>query len=131
MPIRKIIMKKVLAIFLFIIPLQGYSHECSKWEYGNLAFNTVKKIENDELLGIQYYVFWSAPNIAGSWLGDKVLTGNVKIPLREYFKVKSINPTEIMNSLGSVGWEVYSFERKTDSLENTDHYYVGFKQCKV
>ena len=89
-----------------------------------------KKVENDELKGMQYYVFWSAPNIEGAWIDNNALTGNIKLPLKEYFKVKSINPTEIMNSLGSNGWEAYSYRRTQDKEDNADHFYVSFKQCQ-
>ncbi len=123
-------MNKLIITFLLAFPLCSNAHVCKTWEYGNFSFSSFQKIKNDELLGTQYYVFWSAPNISASWMDNDVLAGNITVPLKKYFKVNSINPTKIMNSLGQQGWEAYSYQKKQDKEDRADHYNINFKKCK-
>ena len=124
-------MVKILLITLSLTFSTSCIADCKKWEYGSLLTTVTSNGKKPEDEKFDSVTVWRSPAGLTVWSNNKLLSSDTTDKsLTDYFLVKSLDPINILNSLGNFGWESYSFEiPKFSDNEKSQNWQL--KRCKV
>ncbi|OFC71679.1 hypothetical protein [Alteromonas confluentis] len=124
-------MVKILLVTLFLTFSITCIADCKRWEYGSLLTTVTSNGKKPEDEKFDSVTVWRSPAGLTVWSNNKLLSSDsTDKSLKDYFSVKSLDPINILNSLGNLGWESYGFEiPKFSGNEKSQNWQL--KRCKL